>query len=501
MNQNALLALCLILSSVFVVYSVHFDYPLAFHSEEYDHLILAKETVQGEKIAIGFNWELGFSVFFAVLNTLLLNNLNSMLVFIPIVFALIISFSSFLLGRYLFKSRLAGIFFGIFSLMIPSNPGVMGLMFAVPNSMALSLAPMLVYLFLKGTASKKTAFIFMFLLAFNTIIHPAFTLLLIPVITVYLLLNPKLFEKNQLKIAVGIILLIILFPLFASRIGLEEVSLSHDTITSISKNISKVLVWESITHYSPKFFLVDFLGNYILILACLGFGAIIMLRLLIEFQRKKGKQSAMEKDFTVSKHQIILPIALAVFGLLYIHFNLKDYTFIAPYERTFLELMLVLLLSAASGAFLLWKTISKIKQDTVKPLSAALILLILFLFLTVPFSQESQLYKNIEPAGISSLEWIKEFTPKKSSFIALPDNSLVIRAFTERKIFASPPTRAGIPDDFQLESFFIKSCQQKDITINATKADYLFTEKEIECNSIEKIYDKKSYKIYKTLEP
>ncbi len=501
-QKNLLLVFGLIATVLFAVYSIHINYYLPYHSEEYDHLILAKETTGEEKVKIGFNWETGFSVFFGILNALLLNNLNEFLIFIPIVFGLIISFSSFLLGRFLFRNSLAGLLFGLFALMIPSNPGIMGLFFAVPNSMALALTPMLLYLFLKGTTNKKIAILFMILFAFTTIVHPAFTIMLLPIIALYLLLNPKLFKKNQFKIAVGIILLIILLPFFASRIGVEEVSLTHESFTLISKNLERVLVWSSITQYNPKFFLSDFLGVYLLAFSGIGFGLITSMRFLIELKRKKGQQSVLEKDFTVSRHQIILPIGILILGSLYLHFNLKDYTFIAPYERMYLTLMLFLLLSAAAGIFLIWKILNKkINAENTKPYSIAVIAVVLFFLSTVPFAQESELYKNIETKGVSSIEWIENFTEKKSSFIALPKHSIAIKFFTEREIFASPPTRAGIADPFKLEVFFISNCDQKKDAAEKIDADYVFGEKEIDCRFLEKIYDKKEYKIYSVLKP
>jgi len=494
-----LIVLCLIITVLFTVNSVHSDYPLPFHSEEFDHLNLSKESLKGQ-IETGKNWEIGFTVLIGVLNSLLLNNLDEFLVFIPIIFGLIMGLSSFLLGRHLFRSNTAGLIFGLFSLMIPSNPAVMGLMFAVPNSLGLALTPLLVYLFLKGTTSKKLAFLFIMLFVLITIIHPAFTLILIPIIVLYLLFNPKMFERNQLKIAIALIALILVFPFFASRIGLEEVSLTHNTFSLISQNMTKVLVWSSITHYNPKFFLADFLGYYVLILGALGTGAITVMRLLIEAKRRQGKHSLIEKEFIVSKHQIILPIGVLLLGALYIHFNLKNYTFFVPYERMFLTLMLFLVLSAAAGLYLGWTAVkNKLEKNSLKPFGIGLIALILFFILTVPFSQQNELYKNIEVSGISSLDWIEEFTPKNSSFIALPSNSLVIRTLTERKIFASPPTRAGIPDDFELENFFIQSCGKKKETIELTKAEYIFGEKEISCKEFNKVYDKKDYKIYKVL--
>ncbi len=498
LNQNLLIILCLIITVLFTVNSIHSDYPLPFHSEEYDHLILAKESTQG-KIELGLNWEISFSVMLAVINALMLNNLNKFLIFIPIISGLILALSSFILGRFLFKNNLAGLLFSLFALMIPSNPSLMGLMFATPNSMALSLIPLLLFLFLKGTTHKKTAFVFMILFALTTIIHPAFTLILIPLIVIYLVLNPKLFQKNQLKIAITIVLLIILMPVFASRIG-TEVSLTHQSLTEITKNAGKVLIWESITQYAPKFFLKDFIGYYLIGLAGIGTGLIILLRLLIEFKRKKGMHSLMENEFTVSKHQIILPIAVIALSFLYLYFNLNDYTFIVPYERMFLVLMLFMLFNAAAGTYLIWRIlINKISEQTLKPFTVVFVVLILFFLLTVPFSQKTQLYKNIETSGISSLDWIEKNTEKNSSFIAVPKNSLVIKFFTERKIFASPPTRAGLADSFKLEVFAIQNCDKKNEIIKKTKADYIFEDKEFECKSFNKIYDKKDYKIYKVI--
>jgi MFS family permease len=484
-----------------VIYSIHINYFLPFHSEEYDHLILARETIKQEKIKAGSNWEIGFSVFLAVMNSVLLNNLHEFLVFVPLLFGLIISLSSFLLGRYLFRSTLAGLFFGLFSLMTPSSPEIMGLWFSTPNAMALALTPLLLFLFLKGTRDKKTAFLFIILFAFTTIVHPAFTLLLIPALALYLLINPRLFKKNQFKIALALIALLFLFPFFSSRIGLEEISLSHATLSSISKNITKVLVWESITQYNPQFKLIDFLGLYSLILAGFGIGLILCLRLLIEAKRRKGKISVMEEDFTVSRHQIIIPILILILGFLYIHFNLRQYTFIAPYERMYLALMFFLLLSAASGLFISWRIITnRTSRQNSKFISVAFVAVVLFFILFLPFSKQTELYRNIETDGMHSLEWIKNFTPKNSSFIALPKNSLVIRALTERKIFASPPTRAGIPDDYRMEKFFIQNCKQKTETIHKTQAEFIFSEKELSCNSFNKVYDKKQYKIYKVLD-
>ncbi len=493
--KNILISLFILVLVLFTVYSIHINYFLPFHSEELDHLNLAKESLDG-------NWEIGFTILYKTLNSLLLNNLNQLLVFIPVIFGLIISFSSFILGRHLFRNSLAGLLSAVFVLLIPSSPAVMGLWFAVPNSLALALTPILLYFFLKGTANKKHGFLFIFLFLSATIIHPAFTLILIPIIAVYLFLNPKTFERNQLKIAIALIALILIFPFFASRLGLQEVSFSHNTFASISENINKVIVWKAITHYAPKFYLTDFLGIYLLFLAGIGTGLIIMMRALIEIKRKKRQQSLIEKEFTVSKHQIILPLGLIILSALYLHFHLKNYTFIVPYERMYLSLMLFLALSAGAGFYLIWKTLkNKLKKEILKPFAGAGIILILFFVLTVPFAQKSELYKNIETSGIPAVNWINEFTPKNSSFIAIPSHSLIIKSFTERKIFASPPTRAGIPDDFQLEIFFIQNCTNKKETIQKTKANYIFTEKEIECSSFNKIYDKKDYKIYKILKP
>ena len=87
--------------------------------------------------------------------------------------------------------------------------------------------------------------------------------------------------------------------------------------------------------------------------------------------------------------------------------------------------MLFLLLSAASGVFLIWKLLSKkIQFDSMKFLSIAFIAITVFFLLTIPFTQKNELYKNIEVTGVSTIKWIEDFTPKKSSFIALPKNSL-----------------------------------------------------------------------------
>ncbi len=493
--KELMLTACIFIAVIFAVYSIHIPFYLPFHSEEYDHLKLAKLTEQN-KIPTGMNWEAGFSVFLAVTDSLLLGKLALFLAFIPIIFGIIISFSSFLLGRLLFRNSLAGLFFALFSLMVSSSPEIMGLWFATPNAMALSLIPFLLYFFIKGTTNKKIAFIFIILFAFTSVIHPAFTLLLIPLIAVYLFINPKLFERNQFKIAVGLTALLLLIPFFASRIGLTESSLDFSSFSAATKNAFGLLVWQSITQYSPKFFVPEYTGYYLLALAGIGAGLIIMQRLLIEFKRRKKTFSVMEKEFIVSKHQIILPLMLIILGFLFVHFNLKNYTFIAPYERMFLAFLLILALNAAAGTFILWKTINQKLPMHSKPLSTAFIALVLLLLVSVPFMHENELYKNIELNGMPAINWINEFLPE-TGIIAIPKHSSIIQAFTKNTVFASPPTRAGIPDDFQLEGFFFYSCEKKTEIISQTKAQYVFGSTEFSCESTDKIYDKKGFMTFK----
>ena len=55
MNQNSLIILAIFIACVFSVYSLHINYPLPYHSEEFDHEIMAKETAKTGKITAGTN--------------------------------------------------------------------------------------------------------------------------------------------------------------------------------------------------------------------------------------------------------------------------------------------------------------------------------------------------------------------------------------------------------------------------------------------------------------
>lgn len=496
-----LLVIGLFFASSFGWLAIHQNYFLPFHSEEWDHLLLAKE-LPNSRIQIGVNWEIGFQILIRELKEFTGLNYESIALFMPIFVMLLASLGAFVLVRLLTKKILPSLFSALLILGLKSNITLLGFWFFVPMALAIAIMPLMIYFLIKAFNSLKHAVIFALLFLQATIFHPAFTIILIPSLVIYSILNPNVFLKNQVKVAVGIILMIILLPFFAFQLGFVSgnLDLSFNGIKTISSGIINRLTWEKIFEFEAKFSFAQFLGIIPFILGMLGFASIIVLKIFSIIK----PQNKLVQEFFKNKHLFFIPAMLAVLLALFAQFQLTNKIFFAPYERQFMAASFLMLLLAGIALYYAIELVKNVLSSSVFfsanffKITILGIIAVFFLSLLSISSLESKdsLYKNVSQTDIAGIQWIKEFNSEKNFVLALPWQSRIIKFISGKKIYATSNARAAEGVKENSLDFFIQSCEEKQSFIEQQKFDLLVSSIEQTCDNWNKIYDKKNFGAY-----
>ncbi len=509
-RDSFLLFFLLLLLSIYAVGSIHFNYFLPFHSEEFDHIALTNEltagkNLSGNKLLIGNNWEIGFHAWLKSLS--LASGIDPLWfpLFLPSFVALVLSLSAFVLLRRLFKETVPALFSAILVLLTASNTTVLGLWFLVPMALGLMFLPMLLYFFVRALESRKHAFLFIFLFASATLFHPAYTISLIPGFVLFLALNPRKFASNQMRLAFGAIVLVLILPFFAFQLGFfgGGFSFSIESFKALSANLLSKLTFSSIYSWNPLFYFIDFLQPMLFFLGFFGFGFVLSLWALPKIFRKKS--GLFGDEFFFRNQGILLVTVFAAMLVLYVQFHLFGVSFLAPYARLFMSELALLLMFAGIGFYVLlyafrgFSSAEGGREEKLVKFSALAIAALFFSsqLVLVPFAFESHLYQDLEHEGIPALDFLMANSPENARVFALPWYSLVIRAYAERKIFATPLTRAGsgIAEDSMV--FFLEQrCERKELHLQEFRPDFIFSEKEFKCGFADRLYSNGFFFVY-----
>ena len=196
------------------------------HLDEYDHLAIAKETVE-EQAFVSYNpfpasgpeqgtaisaLESSFDTLLAI--TLLIVPVQATSITMP--FALFISIisalSALLLARNIFKSELAQFLVAVTVFFIQNNISPGGNVFAVPLHLGSALMLFAAYLFVKMVSekpSKKYAALFFIVTINLLLVHPIFFLFTVLAATLTVLLHPNIATHNAWTIGFAAALAII----------------------------------------------------------------------------------------------------------------------------------------------------------------------------------------------------------------------------------------------------------------------------------------------------
>ncbi|MEW6295007.1 MAG: hypothetical protein AB1467_01785 [Candidatus Diapherotrites archaeon] len=509
LHKKALSVICIALLSFLLFFSPHFFYPLPFHSEEYDHVRLARslEGKDSTKIQLGNNWEIGFSVFLRSLDELSGRRLLGESIFLPAVIAFLLGLSAFIFMRFLFNSELIAFLSAVIVLALKSDVTLMGLNFMAPTALGLMLTAVLLYFFVRSTESRKFFFLLLPLFAFTALVHPAFITLFIVSAVLYFIFDPKYFKRNQLKIMIALLIIFLIIPFFSSRLGeqywVKPLDYSIDSIKAFYFNALNALTFESIYWFKPSLNFIDFLGLPLLALGALGLSAVI-----ISFAaRFLGRKQAL---LEFRREQLILVLYAFVCLAFYSYYQLKGKIFLAPYERMFLIASLLLLFFSATGICLVFSALKKLvyyidinffaRRVFFLFISLVVLAVILSALLSSSEHLQESLYQNIKLDGISGIEWLKNNSSPNDSIVASPWNSLPINFFAERNIFSTPQTRAGQGSAYGIKEFFEAECEDKAVQMKQEfNSRIVFVdkaEKGLNCTPFEKMYEEDNYSIY-----
>ena len=402
--------------------AIHQNYFLPIHSEEWDHLLLAKQLP--ERIPIGVNWEIGFQILIKFLHEFSGLSYELIALILPIFVMLLASLGTFVLVRFLSKKILPALFSALLVLSLKSSITLLGLWFFVPMALGIALLPSMIYFLIKAFNSLKHALVFLLLFVQATIFHPAYTIILIPSMIVYSMLNPQVFFKNQAKIAVALILMVFLLPFFAFQLGFVsgEIDLSFDGIKTLSQGLMNRLSWEKIFEFEAKFSFLEFLGIIPFILAVIGLSSIIVLKIL---SMLKPSHSLVE-EFFKNRHLFFLPAMALTLLALYAQFHLTGRVLFAPYERQFMAASFILLMLAGIALYYLVELMKKIFLNlgifSAKFFRLAFLGMLSVFFISLltisNFEFAGEFYQNASASDLSAVEWIESFNAEKNYVIA-----------------------------------------------------------------------------------
>ncbi len=498
-RNPAIIVITLFVAAVLTSGFIYFEYPAPYHSDTWDHISISKQMkdtggiefsnpYQENPTIFPFsqNYEFGFNVLLAELSIFSGLEEIQLAAILPALFTFLLGLTVFVLTRYFLKSRIAGLITAMIVLSMRTNIALLGPQFLVPMALATALTPINLFLFLKALENKKFWPVLGLSFVFTTIVHPAFTIVLILVFGLYLLLSPSSLKKNLAVIAPAIVLLAVLMFAFSSFIGIEDGQGTNEIIASIMEKI----VWEPMNENQPDFQIASFLGSFLFSASAIGIVAVLVLYFLslggktfngIEFDRKMK----------------ILPIfIIALLPSLLSHYSAKI-SFFSPFLRLFMTLNLVMLMLAGIGIFYLFQMVMKnnlVKDDrTIKRL--VLVAIAVFLAFNVswqPFTPDDgqKLSHTLELSDLGAFEWIEKNTEATEKIISLPWHSRMASYLSNRKVLSVSRAHLWLNPELEEEivNFFNSDCESKKKFAESQGAEIVFSRNEFSCEGFNRVF-------------
>ncbi|MFC2154729.1 hypothetical protein ACFLRC_04540 [Candidatus Altiarchaeota archaeon] len=499
--RDAAIIIVAVILSYWTTYSIHQDYSLLYHSDEWDHFtysleILKKENVVNYNPYIGPrlkdpNWEVNYYLFIITLIHLTGLEPLELALITPTIVALIMSLNTFLLIFYLTKRKLHGLLAGIFVLTIKSNVTLLGPWFLVPMAYGLSHIPLILYLFLRVLKGGKYWLLVFGLIFINTaLIHAQTTTIFLPIFGLYLVLHPKVLWQNKLKLLPLPIIAVILILYFAPNITKtpEEYNIEYYKTLLYETKESLTLTTDDPTGYEVYYYYPRYLGQITIIFSLIGIYVLLA----------SGKSE-----------QRLLPIAILSLLPFVVQYYLTQTIYLSYYRRMFMYNAELLLMAAGVGLAatyeLVVENVDRFINDDLdrllaKGLAIALVLLFLNMQVQSTFAYKNQIYRIIEEKDISAIQWLKNNTDEDANILALPHISKTITPIGERHIIAITKTRLGTSDKRNQDAteFFQASCNRKQEILKRYKPDYVFHQGGIDCPFLELVHRENRNFIYES---
>lgn len=503
--------------SVFTTYSIHLDYPLVYHSDEWDHLTLVNELIEKGNVESirAYNpytgevnnpdWELDYHVLLAVLIDITGIDLIDFGIIFPTIVAFLLALNTYVLVNYIRKDYLSGIIAGIFVLTIKSNVTFFGPWFLVPLSYGMSQMPLLLLIFLRAIkfGNKFSFWDISFALVFlnTTLSYPPSTIILIPIFIVYLLFNYSLLWSNRFKIILLIVLLALgLFIFIPIKEALDPSRFIYIVIEKLSFGPEDPTGYTLIVYY-PRY------------LGMLNI-ALVLIGIYVTLSSKGYEQK-------------ILPIMLLVLLPLVVQFYTTQEIYLSPYRRVFMFNTEILLILAGIGLGSILHFFMRITEKQVKLYSLQrigtqksdvstfgkimrVIVLVIVLSIVVnqvnsTFFYKDKLYRIIEKKDVSPIKWLNENTEQNITVLAMPHVAKAITPISNRKVLTTVRTRLESLDTNRdevirdAEYFFYAGCNGKKDILQKYSPDYIFSQSSIDCSFLKEVHKENGDYIYKVV--
>ncbi|ODS42164.1 MAG: hypothetical protein MSIBF_02160 [Candidatus Altiarchaeales archaeon IMC4] len=479
--------------SFYTTYTIHSNYPLPFHSDEWDHLTIAKEIVKQQDAIYydpyikgssgSINLELNYHLMLAIMLQLTgLDGITFALIF-PAIIMFVLGVNTFVLVRYLTKSDLAGFFSAVLVLTVKSNVTLLGLFFMVPVAYGMSMIPLVLFVFLRAVNSDKLRDPWLFILAVLVVqvamSHPPSASIYLPIFALYFIFHPGTLWKNKWKLIIPVFAALVLLPLFF-----------HVPLVSVASP------WDFINHYlkfgydDPDYHVYYYTPRY------LG-ATIIILALLGAYIAALKRQSR------------ILPLAILALLPFVVQFYQMQEIYFSPYRRMLMYNFELLLMLAGIGLWGAYAAVNRINRRydmgfIFRSITAIVVLLITASILLPQvdstFEYKNRLYHCIEPKDVAPMLWIKENTKDETIVLAQssPCVSKAIKPIADRYTVATVRTRLGTSDarNNDVNEFFRAGCGTKKEILEKYTPDYVFSGWKIECQFLNEIHAEKGDYVY-----
>ncbi len=472
--------------SIFTAFSPHFNYKFPFHADEWDNIKIAQEIIKEEKIIeynpflendpyyLNFNeeahgventnsamWEINYNLFIALAS--LFTGIPPLEIgtLLPTLFVFIMSFNTFILVRFLTKKDMPAILSSIFIITMISNLTYLGPWFLVASSFGLAFIPLILYLFIRSLDSKKYAMVFFSVFVITTLVHPASTIIFLPIFSIYLILNPEIIKKNKniflISIAFLIALLLIILPFDGSATGYIEKTIKILTFPRSAPINGFVSVMQF-----PMY-----IGILAFALSIYGFSKTIT-----------------EKDM------MILPLSVDVLLPLIMGYIYLGYAFFAPYERIVVYISEFLMILAGIG---LYNVFLHLKKGKIAFLLVVIVMVLqinsLFVF-NVPLV--------IEQEEFSPILWLKDNTPQDAVILATPRSSEAVGVIADRNVISLMRGRLGSSEESinKTLEFFKGNNEKREKILMELKPDYIYSREKLNLSSIRMVHFENNSFIY-----
>ncbi|MBW3019992.1 glycosyltransferase family 39 protein [Candidatus Woesearchaeota archaeon] len=453
LKKNIILGISLVFIFI-IIYSPHFNYGFPYHIDEWRGLEEGITIYNGHTYNNFTGLEIGFHLFIAILYFLFGHSLILFYKFFPALFGVLSSVILFTFIYRLTKKFSIAIFSIIFFASIKSNVNINGLWFFTPQTFVIPFIYLFFWLYYEGLKYNK---IKMFLFSIITylfifISHPPSATFMIPIIIIFSIINYKFFKKNLLISSTGLIIPIVAF--FFIKYVFKEF-----TFQLIKKWIIFNKGWSPFELTIKTQWAYSFVG---LFLAFFGIW------------------------YCFKKKYYLFLLWVGFTYLLVKLFEIKEFTYLAPYQRMFYYFILVLPILSAFGLYYLIRNIKLILNKTkFKKYSKEIIsifIMIVFILAFVNYYETPKsidLYRTIEEGEYEDLLYLEDIE-EKGIIMTEPRIGSAIYPITGHEPVASYYFKINKRKDAEL--FYKSNCTVKDKLIKKNKVNYVIDKKENDCD-------------------